>query len=251
MSKNDNGIHTVTPIELYRASGLPDELAVYKAAERERERKRRRRTREEHCRRAARRRLFVLILVVLAIILCAVIMARAMGMDQQDTADMQSDMTPAPAVSATTPEAMETPDTVGEDPQESEKIEEALLAQGYLSDAVPLSYDLQDIMRTACAEYACPYPLALAVAEVESHFNMDTVGAAGEVGIMQLNPGPSGSYHAELEADTGTDPTTPAGNIVCGVYLLGKYMDKYGDPEKAAMVYNMGEDGATEAVEWP
>lgn len=33
-------------------------------------------------------------------------------------------------------------------------------------------------------------------------------GAAGEVGIMQLNPGPGGSYHAELTAATGRDPTT-------------------------------------------
>ena len=55
-------------------------------------------------------------------------------------------------------------------------------------------------MRTYCHKYGCPYPLALAVAEVESNFDMDAVGMAGEVGIMQLNPGPGGSYHAEIEA---------------------------------------------------
>ena len=71
-------------------------------------------------------------------------------------------------------------------------------------------------MRTACEEYRCPYPLALAVAEVESHFNMEAVGAAGEVGIMQLNPGPDGAYHAELEAATGLDPTTPPGTLPPG-----------------------------------
>jgi soluble lytic murein transglycosylase-like protein len=76
---------------------------------------------------------------------------------------------------------------------------------------------------------------------------MDAVGAIGEVGIMQLNPGPGGSYHAELEEATGADPTTPAGNIVCGVYMLGKYMDKYGDPAKVVMAYNMGEGGAKRA----
>ena len=89
-----------------------------------------------------------------------------------------------------------------------------------------------------------PYPLALAVAEVESHFNMEAVGAAGEVGIMQLNPGPDGAYHAELEAATGLDPTTPSGNIAAGCYLLGKYMADYKDPHKAAMAYNMGVAGA-------
>ncbi|MFR0796322.1 MAG: hypothetical protein ACLSHG_08420 [Oscillospiraceae bacterium] len=40
-------------------------------------------------------------------------------------------------VSTVTPEA-------GEDPLEAEKIEAALLEQGYFSDAIPLPYDLQD-----------------------------------------------------------------------------------------------------------
>ena len=141
-----------------------------------------------------------------------------------------------------------TPPT-GEDPMEAEKIEEALLAQGYLSDAVPLSYDLQDVMRTACEEYGCPYSLALAVAEVESHFNMDAVGSAGEVGIMQLNPGPENTYWVNLEAETNQDPTTPAGNIVCGVYLLGAHLANYGDTEEAVMAYNMGNAGAERAWE--
>lgn len=42
---------------------------------------------------------------------------------------------------------------------EAEKIEEALLASGYFSLAVPMSYEYQDYMRTYCAEYKCPYPL--------------------------------------------------------------------------------------------
>lgn len=136
---------------------------------------------------------------------------------------------------------------LGEDPLEAEKIEAALLEQRYFSEEIPLSYDLQDVMRTACAEYGCPYPLALAVAEVESHFDMDAVGAVGEVGIMQLNPGPENTYWINLEAETGEDPTTPAGNIICGVYLLGTHMANYGEPEKALMAYNMGPGGAAQA----
>lgn len=97
------------------------------------------------------------------------------------------------------------------------------------------------------ATAGCPYPLALAVAETESNFDQFAVGAVGEVGIMQLNPGPGGTYHAELAAATGQDPTTPTGNIVCGVYLLGKYMMDYGDPARAAMAYNMGAAGAVGA----
>ena len=64
---------------------------------------------------------------------------------------------------------------------------------------------------------------------------------------MQLNPGPGGSYHEELEATTGLDPTTPEGNISGGVYLLGSYMSMYDDPAKAAMAYNMGHSGALKA----
>lgn len=135
----------------------------------------------------------------------------------------------------------------GEDPLEAEKIETALLEQGYFSLAVPMPFVYQDYMRTYCTVYSCPYPLALAVAQVESGFSMDAVGAAGEVGIMQLNPGPSGAYHAELQAATGMDPTTPAGNIADGCYLLGKYLAEYGDATKAAMAYNMGETGARKA----
>lgn len=135
----------------------------------------------------------------------------------------------------------------GEDPLEAEKIETALLEQGYFSLAVPMPFVYQDYMRTYCAVYGCPYPLALAVAQVESGFDMDAVGANGEVGIMQLNPGPSGAYHAELQAVTGMDPTTPAGNIADGCYLLGKYLAEYGDTTKAAMAYNMGMSGAQKA----
>lgn len=133
-------------------------------------------------------------------------------------------------------------------PLTREQTVEALLTHGYLSDAVPLAYEYQDYMRTYCVEYGCPYPLALAVAEVESRFDMDAIGIAGEVGIMQLNPGPGGSYHAELEAATGLDPTTPEGNIAGGCYKLGKFLAQYGDPATAVMAYRMGQTGAENAL---
>ena len=137
------------------------------------------------------------------------------------------------------------------DPAEKQRIGEALEAQGYFSAAVPLSWEYQDYMRTYCHLYGCPYPLALAVADWETRgqFNMDAIGPAGEVGIMQLNPGPDGSYHAELEDATGLDPTTPEGNIAGGCYKLGKYMAEYGDAAMVAMAYNRGQAGARAAWE--
>lgn len=138
-----------------------------------------------------------------------------------------------------------------EDPAEKQQIGEALEAQGYFSAAVPLSWEYQDYMRTYCHLYGCPYPMALAVADWETRgqFNMDAIGPAGEVGIMQLNPGPDGSYHAELEDATGLDPTTPEGNIAGGCYKLGKYMAEYGDAAMVAMAYNRGQAGARAAWE--
>ena len=138
-----------------------------------------------------------------------------------------------------------------EDPAEKQRIGEALEAQGYFSAAVPLPWEYQDYMRTYCHLYGCPYPLALAVADWETRgqFDMEAVGPAGEVGIMQLNPGPGGSYHAELEAATGLDPTTPEGNIAGGCYKLGKYMAEYGDEAMVAMAYNRGQAGARAAWE--
>ena len=137
------------------------------------------------------------------------------------------------------------------DPAEKQRIGEALEAQGYFSAAVPLSWEYQDYMRTYCHLYGCPYPMALAVADWETRgqFNMDAIGPAGEVGIFQLNPGPDGSYHAELEDATGLDPTTPEGNIAGGCYKLGKYMAEYGDAAMVAMAYNRGQAGARAAWE--
>jgi len=114
---------------------------------------------------------------------------------------------------------------------------------------IPMSAEYQEYMRTYCEKYGCPYELALAVAEAESRFDMDAIGSVGEVGMMQLNPGPGGSYHAEVEAATGLDPTTPEGNIAGGCWMLGKYMTEYQDMGLVAMAYNMGQTGARRAWE--
>lgn len=223
-----------------RISAVEDDLAVYRAAVSARKQKQaaaeikaakeRRTARAAERERKARRRNKVLAFIALALFVavCVVMVAKAYSEE--------------PAAEPAAPE-----EEYMEDPQETEKIEEALLAQGYFSLAVPMPYEWQDYMRTYCEEYGCPYPLALAVAQTESNFDMDAVGASGEVGIMQLNPGPGGSYHAEIQAATGLDPTTASGNIAGGCYKLGLYLAKYGSVEKAAMAYNMGEGGARSA----
>ncbi len=244
-----------------RISAVEDDLAVYRAAVSARELKQaaaevkaakeRRTARAAERERKARRRNKVLAFIALALFVAVCVVMVAKAYSEEPAAEPA-----APEASAATAAILPTEllftaaaaeEEYMEDPQEAEKIEEALLAQGYFSMAVPMPYEWQDYMRTYCEEYGCPYPLALAVAQTESNFDMDAVGASGEVGIMQLNPGPGGSYHAEIQAATGLDPTTTSGNIAGGCYKLGLYLAKYGNVEKAAMAYNMGEGGARSA----
>ena len=244
-----------------RISAVEDDLAVYRAAVSARELKQaaaeikaakeRRTARAAERERKASRRNKVLAFIALALFVavCVVMVAKAYS-EEPAAEPAVPEASAAPAAILPTEllfTAAAAEEEYMEDPQEAEKIEEALLAQGYFSLAVPMPYEWQDYMRTYCEEYGCPYPLALAVAQTESNFDMDAVGASGEVGIMQLNPGPGGSYHAEIQAATGLDPTTASGNIAGGCYKLGLYLAKYGNVEKAAMAYNMGEGGARSA----
>lgn len=244
-----------------RISAVEDDLAVYRAAVSARELKQaaaeieaakeRRTARAAERERKARRRNKVLAFIALALFVAVCVVMVAKAYSEEPAAEPAApEASAAPAAILPTEllfTAAAAAEEYMEDPQETEKIEEALLAQGYFSLAVPMPYEWQDYMRTYCEEYGCPYPLALAVAQTESNFDMDAVGASGEVGIMQLNPGPGSSYHAEIQAATGLDPTTASGNIAGGCYKLGLYLAKYGNVEKAAMAYNMGEGGARNA----
>lgn len=120
----------------------------------------------------------------------------------------------------------------GEDPNESQLIEEALVAQGYFNDEIPLIYELQDELRTACEAYGIPYPLALALIETESTFQVDAVNAdSGCYGLCQLNPR---YFPADL---------TPAQNIWAGMDYLAFCLERYGgDTEAALTAYNAGHD---------
>lgn len=241
-----------------RISTMEDDLAVYKAAVSARElkqaaeevkaaKKRREARAAERERRIHKQNMILaFIAMVLFIAVCAVVAVKAYdGGQPQEPGTPEKTATPAAVLP--TELVFTAAEDYAEDPLEAEKIEEALLAQGYFSTAVPMCYEWQDYMRTYCETYGCPYPLALAVAQTESRFDMTAVGSSGEVGIMQLNPGPGGSYHAEIQSATGLDPTTPSGNIAGGCYKLGTYLAKYENVEKAAMAYNMGEAGAKAA----
>lgn len=108
-----------------------------------------------------------------------------------------------------------------------------------ISDGRLLRYDLQEIMQDYCDEYGVPYALALAIAEVETHFDPDAVSGTGDYGLMQIN-----TCNHEWLSELGIDVMTYEGNIEAGIYIISQHLNKYGEPELALMAYNSGPTGA-------
>ena len=131
--------------------------------------------------------------------------------------------------------APEAPEQPGEDPLEDEKITAALEAAGYYRPDVPLSYELQDSLHTACARYGVDYALALGLIEVESGFDPDAVSPHGCYGLCQLSPR---YFPAGL---------SPADNVEAGIAYLAEQISKYGGAEAGLTAYNAGTDTGNRA----
>lgn len=218
----------------------PSERAAVQAEIRRRKNKRLRE--RERQRRKRQRRIIAAGLLAVPLIVGFVVAVTFTACSKEDVEE------PTPAVDVIVTPSVPTPsaDLVAEATYTAE--DERKLAMSYYSIIIPMPFEYQEYMRTYCEKYNCPFPLALAVAQVESDFDMDAIGSSGEVGIMQINPGPGGAYHAEIAAVTGLSPETPEGNIAAGCYLLGKYLEEFGDYNEAVMAYNMGHAGAADAI---
>lgn len=142
-----------------------------------------------------------------------------------------------------TAEPAQEPEPVEEE-DENEKIEAALLEQGYLHEEIPLDFDLQCHLITVCEEYGVPQSVALGVIQAESSFTA-TASNGSCYGYMQIN-----SINSEwLSEKIGvTNLTDPYQNIRSGVFILSDLYGKYGDWHKALICYNYGEGGAREHV---
>lgn len=110
-------------------------------------------------------------------------------------------------------------------------IDAALIEQEYFRDDVPLSYELQDALHTACESNGIPYPVGLGLIEVESGFQTGAVSPAGCYGLCQLNP----AYFPSDLSD--------AENIAAGMEYLGSLVERYGTLDKALVAYNRGSYG--------
>lgn len=208
-------------------------LAIQKkevTAETDRQINRRRREAERSKRKSYLIARILLILALAVVVIFLTISARSTALEPQKTDyETSSETIKAQLLSADLPA----------EENENQMIEHALCQQGYYRDDIPLPYDLQDVMQSACKTYGVDYSLALAVCQTESSF--DPNAQNGQCwGYMQIH---SINYPETREA-TGYDPESPDGNIVCGVYLLAKEIHKYDSVAKGLMAYNAGETGA-------
>lgn len=118
-----------------------------------------------------------------------------------------------------------------EDPFEAEKIEAALVEQGYFREAVPLDYTLQDVLYTACEAIGVSREVGIALIEQESDFNPKAISPSGCYGLCQLNP----KYFPSELSD--------ADNIKTGIAYLGEQLERYdGDLRAALTGYRYGHD---------
>lgn len=106
---------------------------------------------------------------------------------------------------------------------------------------VPMDEELQQYTYSLCHAYGVDFELVMALINQESSFQTDIISTTNDFGLMQINQ----INHKWLSEKLGiTDFNDPHQNIHCGVYMLSDLLEKYEEPSKALMAYNMGETGA-------
>lgn len=111
---------------------------------------------------------------------------------------------------------------------------------------VPLDKNLQEFIYYLSCGYNIEFPFVMAVIETESSFRPDAIGSGVDFGLMQINK----INHEWLTETLGvTDFLDPYQNTRSGIFILRKLFEKYEDPSKVLMAYNMGETGASKLWE--
>lgn len=106
---------------------------------------------------------------------------------------------------------------------------------------IPLTEELQTFTFYLCEDYGADYEMVLALMDRESDYTASAISKTNDYGIMQINR----INHEWLTEELGiTDFLDPEQNIRCGVYMIGELTEKYDDPHRVLMAYNMGENGA-------
>lgn len=107
---------------------------------------------------------------------------------------------------------------------------------------VPMDEEMQEFIYWLSYGYNIDFPLVMAVIEGESSFRADTISKTNDYGLMQINK----VNHSWLTEKLGvTDFLDPYENTRSGMFILRKLFEKYEEPSKVLMAYNMGETGAS------
>lgn len=106
---------------------------------------------------------------------------------------------------------------------------------------VPLAESTQEFIFYLSYGYYIDFPFVMGLIQQESSFNTKEISETNDFGLMQINK----CNHQWLSEQLGiTDFLDPEQNIRAGLYILRTLFEKYDDPAKVLMVYNMGETGA-------
>ena len=165
-------------------------------------------------RRMARRPNAKTIKAILGVLATVFALGYASGCSAHQTDDEVK--TPEPVVTAetVTPPAPEQSPVEPSAPPE-ETTEPARHRDDIVSEGRLLSYELQEVMQDCCEHYEVPYALALAIAEVETHFDPDAVSATGDYGLIHII-----SVNHVWLLEQGLVRMIDAGNIGADIYFF-------------------------------
>lgn len=135
------------------------------------------------------------------------------------------------------------PEEASEAPDEAELIDAALVEQGYFREDVPLTFEEQDFLHSACEEFGVEYELMLSLIYRETRFQ-NIVGDGGDsIGYCQIQPRWWGGLMEEIGAE---DLTAPYDNFRTGCAIVAQLTERYGNVRDALSAYNTGAPGHTE-----
>lgn len=157
-------------------------------------------------------------------------------------AEIVTSPAPAPEVPEM-PQVVEEVPEADEDPLEAEKIEAALVEQGYFREDVPLTYIEQDYLQTACDEFGVDYHLMLGLIERETNFRNIPGDGGDSFGFCQVQP----KWWSELMEEIGVDDLNdPRQNFRTGCAIMAHLTERFGTIEDALTYYNTGHPGVSE-----
>lgn len=107
---------------------------------------------------------------------------------------------------------------------------------------VSMDEDLQEFVFYLSTAYEMDFTFVMALIQHESRYDAGAISVTNDYGLMQINT----INHPYLKETLGiTDFLNPYDNIRGGMFILRKLFEKYEEPNKVLMAYNMGETSAS------